>query len=194
MTKDIAEMVLRPHIPTLRACMLDAWQQSLSVQYRLHYELRTKSGIVRDLIVANVKEKFSTVPGTKLLNANGLFFLKIDKFLIRFKKLDANRLTKNYPTVQALALEKQQLEIPDFEGHTILSAGYITNQLDTKIVNAALTCRRGNANDWEIMLGGAEHGFTVLPVQQQFDDELLIRPKKELIGKEKSSEPLQSQS
>ena len=194
MSKDIAEQVLRPHIPTLRACMLDAWKQSLSVPYRLHYELRTKSGIVRDLIVANVKEKFSSIPGTKLIKTKHLFFLQIGNYLIRFKKLDENRLTKNYPTAQAVALEKQQLEIPDFEGHTILSAGYITDSFETKIVSAALTCRRGNVNDWEIMLGGAEHGFAVLPVQQQIDDELLIRPKKELIGKEKLSEPLQSKS
>jgi len=194
MSKDIAETVLRPHIPTLRACMLDAWQQSLTVPYRLHYELRTKSGIVRDLIVANVKEKFASVPDAKLINKKSLFFLKIDNYLIRFKKLDGNRLTKNYPTEQALALENQQLEIPECKGHIILSAGYITDSFETKIVSAALTCRNGASNEWEIMLGGVEHGITVLPVQQQLDDELLIRPKKELMGKEKSSEPLQSKS
>lgn len=192
MSRAAAENVLSPYIPTLRSCILDAWQQFLTVQYRHEYERRTKSGIVRDLIVANVKTKFSTISGAKLITANRMFFLKIGNYLIRFKKLDENRMTTNYPTTQAKALEKQQLEIPEFENHVIVNAGYITDMLGTKVVSAALTLRNGNANEWEIMLGGAEHGFTVLPVQQQIDDEIFVRPRKELIDKEASSEQRQS--
>ena len=121
-----------------------------------------------------------------------MFFLGLGNYLIRFKKFDENRLTRNYQTTQAKALEKQQLEIPAFEQHTIINAGYVTDMFETKVISAALTLRNGNSNDWEILLGGVEHGFTALPVQQQIDDELFIRPRKELIERGASSEPMQS--
>ena len=190
MSKSHAESILAPYIPSLRECMLNAWNQSMMVQFRHQFERRTKSGIVRDLIVANVKELFSTLPGVKLISNKHYFFLKIERYLIRFKKLDENRLTKNYPTQQAVALEKQQLELPGFKGHVILSAGYVTDHFETKIISAALTLRNGDSNEWEIMLGGTEHGFTQLPVQQQIDDEIFVRPRRNLIEKEVSSGPL----
>jgi hypothetical protein len=64
--------------------------------------------------------------------------------------------------------------------------------LETKIVAAFLTCQRDNSNDWEIILGGAEHGFIVIPTQASLDDETQLRPRKDLIEKEVSREPLQS--
>lgn len=194
MNKDHAVKVLTQHIPLLRSCILDAWQQSLTIPFRHNYELRTKSSLMRDLIVANVKEKFSSIAGTKLLQANKLFFLEIDSYLIRFKKLDDNRLPRNYQTPQAVALERQQLEIPGTNGRVFLTAGYMTDSFETKIVSAFLTCQRGKSNDWEIMLGGEEHGFITLPTQQSLDEFITIRPRKELIEKEVFDESLQSKS
>ena len=192
MMKEAAEKVLSPYVPILLSCIVDAWDQSLRVQFRHTYEPRTKSGIVRDLIVANVKEKFSSVPGAKIVQIKNLFFLGIGKYLIRFKKLDTNRLPSNYPTPQAVAIEKQQLEIPETDGRVFLNAGYMVDAIGTRIISAFLTCQIGKTNIWEMMLGGPEQGFVVLPVQQSFGDEIVIRPKKELVDKETEYESPQN--
>ncbi|MDR3580095.1 MAG: hypothetical protein P4L44_09050 [Oryzomonas sp.] len=188
MPKEIAEPILQPHIPLIRSCIIDAWHEGLDDPKWHKYNLRTKRNVVRDFIVFNIQEHFSGIKETKLINSNGYFFLKIERYLIRFKKLDINRLTSNFPTQQAHALEKQQLEIPGFKGHTILNAGYTADRFETKILAAAITKRNGKFNEWEILLGGTEHGFTELPVQQNFDEILPIRPRKDLLPEETKDE------
>jgi hypothetical protein len=164
------------------------------VRVRHHYEQRTKSGIVRDLIVANIKEKFVSMPGVTLIQTRHHFFLKVEQLLIRFKKLNPNRLPQNYPTKRAVALESQELELPGIDGAVFLNAGYRTDISGTKITSAFLTCQRRKVNDWELPLGGADHGIAVLPMQQSFDEEPLIRPKRDLVRKEETGESLQSKS
>lgn len=183
-----AEDILAPFTSSLRACILDAWEQALTVPFRHHFESRTKSGIVRDLIVAKIKERFASIPGVTPIQTKHHFFLKIGKLLIRFKKLNLNRLPQNYPTKQAVALEAQELELPGIEGAVYLNAGYSTDATGTKILSAFLACQRNRANDWELPLGGPEHGLAVLPIQQTFDDEPMIRPRKDLVRKEETGE------
>lgn len=187
-SKTEAQDILAPFVPTLRTSIFEAWDQALKVPNRHQLEPRTKSSMVRDLIVAKVKEKFASIPGATLIETRYHFFLRIQKFLIRFKKLDVNRLPQNYRTKQAVALEAQELDLPGIEGAIYLNAGYNTDATGTKILSAFLTCQRNRSNDWELPLGGAEHGLAVIPIQQSFDDETMIRPRKDLVRKEQASE------
>ena len=190
-SKTDAEIILAPIIPALRSCILGAWDQSLSLPFRHTFESRTKSGIVRDMIVAKIKESFDSFPGVTPIQTKHHFFLGVQNLLIRFKKLNLNRLPQNYPTKQAVALEAQELELPGMGNTVYLNAGYRTDVTATKITSVFLTCQRNKANDWELPLGGMEHGLAVLPIQQSFDDVPLIRPRKELVRKEESGESAQ---
>lgn len=193
-SKEEAELILKPHLPKVLSCIIDGWDSAQKIPNRYKLETRTKSGIVRDFIVDSVKETFEPIPGASPIQINDYFFLRIDKFHIRFKKFDLNRLPRNYPTKQAVALEKQLMELPDVDGQIYLNAGYIPNEFETKILGVYVTCQVGKSNAWEIALGGVENGFVVLPTQQNFDEDVIIRPRKELIEKEVSSEQLQSES
>lgn len=190
-SKPEAEIVLAPIIPSLRSCILDAWDQSLNLPLRHTFESRTKSGIVRDLIVAKIKERFDSSQWATPIQTKHHFFLKAGHLLIRFKKLNLNRLPQNYPTKQAVALEAQELELPGMSNTVYLNAGYSTDMTATRITSVFLTCQRNKSNDWELSLGGTEHGLIVLPVQQSFDDVQIIRPKKELVRKEVNGESAQ---
>ena len=191
LSKEYAEPILNPYLPSLLSCILDGWDSAQQLPDRHKLESGTKSGIVRDFIVDNVKEVFGSTPEVTPIQIKDYFFLRIDRFHIRFKKLDYNRLPRNYPTKQATALEKQLLELPDVNDQIYLNAGYITNEFETKVLGAYVTCQIGKVNQWEIALGGVENGFTALPTQQAFDETRIIRPKKELIGnKEVNGEPL----
>lgn len=193
-SRESAELTLKPHLPTLLSCILDGWDQAQNIPHRHKLESRTKSGIVRDLIVDEVKRKFDSIPGATPIQLNDYFFLRIGRLHIRFKKFDANRLPRNYPTRQAMSLEDQTLELPDINNQVFLNAGYVPNKFESKILGAYVTYQVGKSNEWEIALGGIENGFVVLPTQQSFDEGLIIRPRKELIEKEVFSEPLQSKS
>lgn len=193
--REEAKNVLAPHFPLLRSCIHDAWAQSLTVPFRHHFKSRTKSCIVHDLIIAQVKERFVSIEGVSLAQTKHYLFLKVGNYLIRFKKLDINRLPMNYSTQQAVALECQELTLPGMEDHILLNAGYRTDTLGIKIAAVFLTCQRGKINEWEIMLeGGSELGYIPVPTQQTFDDDNLIRVKQGLIRKEETGEPLQSKS
>ena len=193
-SKEESEELLKPYLPKLLSCILDGWDAAQKIPDRRKLEKSTKSGIVRDYIVDNIKETFDPITGAIPIQINDYFFLRIDKFHIRFKKFDINRLPRNYPTKQAVALEKQLLELPDVDGQIYLNAGYIPNEFETKILGVFVTCQIGKSNAWEIALGGVENGFVILPTQQTFDEDLVIRPRKELIKKEVSSEQPQSES
>lgn len=187
-SKAEAENILAPIMSPLRSCILEAWEQSLNLPFRHNFESRTKSGIVRDMIVAKVKERFDSFPGVTPIQTKHHFFLRVENFLIRFKKLNLNRLPQNYPTKQAVALEAQELELPGMGNTIYLNAGYSADETGTRIISMFLTCQRNKSNEWELALGGAEHGLVVLPVQQSFDDVQIIRPKKELVRKEATGE------
>lgn len=193
-SKEDAEPVLKPHIPNLLACIVEAFALSMEMPYRIDFESRTKSTILRDLIVRKVKEKFEEVPEATPFYTPHYFFLRIENFLIRVKKLDRNNLPNNVRTKQAVALTEQQFVIPETDGSVLLNLGYKINSARTKITSAFLTCQRGRTNEWDIPLGGTAEGFIVLPTQPSFDEYMNIRPRKELIRKEETRDSLQSKS
>ena len=78
------------------------------------------------------------------MKKRGLAMLAIDqRIALRVKKMDNNLLTSNNPTMQSIAFESQQLDLPGFEGVIYLNLGYVMNKIGTSIDGVYVTCPDG---------------------------------------------------
>jgi hypothetical protein len=136
------QIILRPHIVRFSriAWPIYAHYLELPDSHRLAYDARAEANILHRYMVENAKRQFEGVPGAQFLETNG-FHLGIDgagygidgAAICRFKKLDDNGQSSNYPTDRAEALRKnEQLKgLP--EDATFVDLGYTLNDLRTSI-------------------------------------------------------------
>lgn len=124
---------------------------------------RTKANLIRDYVVHHARLSFQERADTKIIEKGGLFVVLInDKFAIRFKKLNKDKLSSNIPTKQATRFSTNQLilSFPEFQHNiTNLDAGYVSDTNYTfynGVSDAYLVCRNGNNLYWSLKLDSAD--------------------------------------
>eukprot|EP01012_Entosiphon_sulcatum_P056712 TRINITY_DN80401_c0_g1_i1.p2 TRINITY_DN80401_c0_g1~~TRINITY_DN80401_c0_g1_i1.p2 ORF type:complete len:220 (-),score=18.15 TRINITY_DN80401_c0_g1_i1:1189-1800(-) len=129
---------------------------------------RTKANLIRDYVVHYARLSFQERTDAKIIEKGGLFVILInDKFAIRFKKLNKDKLSSNIPTRQATRFSTNQLilSFPDFQHNiTNLDAGYISDTNYTfydGVRDAYLVCRNGNNLYWSLKLDSADSIVTL---------------------------------
>ena len=110
---------------------------------RYEYSPGTVANILRDLIVAQARKSFDSVPGTGFITVRRMLIFHIRGFVVcRFKMLDRLKQPKNVPTSQSRAFRFQD-EIPGFPPRAVkMNIGYIWNRLRTGYAELWITDRK----------------------------------------------------
>jgi len=154
-TREAALEQLAPILPILRDAILGGWNEyrEQPVELQLKYTPRTRANAVRDLILDRVRVGVDGMPGVKIVKARGLDLLSLLgdtlQLLIRFKKLDRNKLASSYPTMQAQLFDLQ-LPLEGVPTATRLSAGYQLTKDQGDIAGIFVTCQVGAHLAWDI--------------------------------------------
>ncbi len=148
-SEEAARAILKPYENDLQDCIISAWNTYSQYAFRHIHTARTRACIVHDHMVDNARQRFENRPNTRTYEIGGVFFVEIEeKVLIRFKKLDEDKLSCNIPTQQSLEF-LGQMELPHMPPKvTRLIAGYELNGLQTAIRAVSITCPNGSHNAW----------------------------------------------
>lgn len=140
-------------------------------------KLRTTYNLIYDFIESHARNTFDAVPGVKILDHNGLFLLLVrDKLVLRFKKLNNEKMPSNIPTIQATYYMNQELELPNYPHHTMLIVGYELDHLKTRLQEITITCPNGNSNLWSFNIDGTQGAEIVeLPISVSSEPDIPIR-------------------
>lgn len=151
-----AESILNVHFDVIAKCINDGFEdcQGFISEWNrnkkpINFEKRTIANLVHDFIKERVKDQYSQIENVETKEFNKIFGLHIDKkFLIRFKKINADFTTSNIKTKQTRNFEKQA----EIEGlpkqATFLYAGYIPNPTWTSIKDIFIMCKSGGNVIW----------------------------------------------
>lgn len=151
-----ADSILNVHFDVIAKCISDGFEdcQGFINEWNrnkkpINFEKRTIANLVHDFIKDRVKQQYSQIENVETKEFNKIFGLHIDKkFLIRFKKINADYTTSNVKTKQTRNFEKQ-VEIEGLPKQaTFLYAGYIPNPTWTSIKDIFIMCKNGGNVIW----------------------------------------------
>ena len=133
-----AKILLAPYHNDLYACLMKAWQRWVSEFAPLLPDTspRARANMVYDLIIDEGRRRLSGQWGVKFVEGQSRYLLNVkDRLIVRFKKLDENLQTHNYPTLLSLQFDDQM----DLPGSGFVSSlprvtvGYRLKNFDTEI-------------------------------------------------------------
>jgi hypothetical protein len=125
------------------------------------------------------RDRFSESAGAEVVEGR-TFFLEFDKrALVRFKKVNAELRTSNYPTARAKALDGQML-FEDGPDLPIITVGYEPDAVWSKLVSVTVFFAIDKDPRWNYELTGKTdndnsnvHAFSPLA------DEVIVKPKRQ---------------
>ena len=100
-------------------------------------------------MVAIADDKLTGKPGVVFKNIQGLkVWIVADKATIRFKKMDEDGRSRNYPTKQAKAFDRQ-MALPGIPHPPLnLVVGYLLDPTGTKVERVQVAMPAGKAINW----------------------------------------------
>jgi hypothetical protein len=155
LSKTQAELVLGSNLKQIRDCVVGAFQKYRSdySANALVHTARSRASIIHDHMIASARATFANDKGVRIFSKRGLSLINVkDSLLLRFKKMDKEKRTRNILTQQSF-LFRAQLELPGIPAElTHLEAGYVLNDLQTALDGVYITCPNGKALEWFIDL------------------------------------------
>ena len=153
---------LAPYLGKLSECIDLGWNDFERECSHIRHKTspRSRACIVHDNIVNRARKLFEEEENIILYDRNGTLMLQIEEdFLLRFKKLDEDKISKGINTQERIDFLDQELpELPGICRGTNVIAGYELNRLQTDIKEITVTCPSGKQNSWiiELQRYGAE--------------------------------------
>lgn len=127
---------------------------------------RTKSSLINDHIIHNIKTEFEHDPHVHPFPKNGSYRLSIDNgaIIIRMKKLNKKGRSSNIPTQEVLNfIEQTSLFAPEYSIN--LDAGYVADGFLSKIL---IACPHGKNVEWMIDLDEATNNANIIIATDAF--------------------------
>jgi len=157
LTLEEAEEILSPFRERLNRCIQHGWDVWKTDYQHKHHILnaRARAAIVFDEIVFRALVEFPTIPGqVKALRTANTFLLYIgDSITLRFKKIRKNGRCSNILTHQQILFRAQvQMSFPSMLDGTLVSAGYVLDDLQQEIVRKSVVCHLDNDVLWQMPL------------------------------------------
>ena len=147
--------VLDPYADDLFAVVRAGWAEWLALPAAARAVLadaRTRANVVWAFMVAEAKARFHDRPGVVIREGNNtVTFLVHSQVLCRFKKLDEDGRSANYPTLFALQYNTQT-ELAGMPEAARVDVGYVLNPLGTAVVHVMVACRDGDEVAWSYAL------------------------------------------
>jgi hypothetical protein len=152
-SKEDAHAHLEPYFGLIRQPIDLAW-----ADWKSHYSATkhvltptAQANVVWSHMWDHVRGTFSNVPHTTVIEEGGIHAVAIDcgtvTFLLRYKKLDIDRMSKNVRTHQSRAF-RAQMEIEGLPKSVHIEAGYILNATGTSFESVELVCPKPNGINW----------------------------------------------
>jgi len=157
LTLEEAEEVLVPYRERLNRCIQHGWDVWKNDYQHKHHILhaRARAAIIFDEIVFCAMEEFPDVPGAvKAVRTASTFMLYIgDSITLRFKKIRKNGRCSNILTKQQVLFRAQvQLNFPTMMDGTLVSAGYVLDDLQQELLRKTIVCHLDDSVLWEMPL------------------------------------------
>lgn len=133
-TIDDIRLTLEPFHDELHACVAAAWRRwkdEFAPRLQLPY-LRCRANVIYDLMIEEARKRFSGSPDVTIVEDVQRALLVIGDLLLRFKKVDDQLHTRNYPTQGALQFDGQ-LRLPGIPRGTRVTVGYRIDELQQKL-------------------------------------------------------------
>jgi hypothetical protein len=120
------ESVFREHGESLSNCIFPAWDM-WDAHLRTNFSLPSKTlraNVMHGLMVEQARKIFGNNPKAVIIEKDHRFLVELNhSVLIRFKLLDDDLMTRNYPTQLTIDYDRQ-LDIPGFPKSIRVTAGY----------------------------------------------------------------------
>jgi hypothetical protein len=119
------QRVLEPYHDALHACVIAAWKrwkEDFAPRLQLPYP-RCRANVIYDLMIEEARKRFSGLPEVAIVEGVQRALLSVGDLLLRFKKVDDQLHTRNYPTQGALQYDAQ-LRLPGVPRGTRVTIGY----------------------------------------------------------------------
>jgi len=116
----------------------------------IEHDARAQASCTYTHMVAAADRRFVAREGVVPLEIRGLkvWLFEGAGIVVRFKKMDEDGRTRNYPTKQALAFDRQ-LELPGIPPKPVrLTAGYLLDPSGTELVRAQISRPEGRSVLW----------------------------------------------
>jgi hypothetical protein len=154
LSRDSIEAVmerLSPALDTLDAIPRRAFQiyRAYNPEHLLDHDPRTQATCVYSHMAAEAIRQFAGRADIVEREVRGLRLWMIeDHTVMRFKKMDEDGTTRNYPTKQAKAFDYMQ-ELPGIPRlPTRITVGYVLDATETQILRVQLARPNGRRVDW----------------------------------------------
>ena len=134
-TEDKGKFILSPHHDALYACLMEAWENWLTLAQRFPDPLaRTRANNVYQFMLDRATEHFQKTRGVHRVQSQGRILLNVkNEVIVGFKKLSHKLRTQNYPTLFSLMYDAQM----DLEGIPSqlprVTVGYQLKNFETEI-------------------------------------------------------------
>lgn len=155
-TIDDIRRTLEPFHDELHGCVAAAWRRwkdDFAPRLQLPY-LRCRANVIYDLMIEEARKRFSGSPEVTIIEDAQRALLGIGDLVLRFKKVDDQLHTRNYPTQGALQFDGQ-LRLPGIPRGTRVTVGYRIDELQQKLsaVFVILAVGRRVQGAYEILPG-----------------------------------------
>jgi hypothetical protein len=116
----------------------------------VEHDVRAQASCTYAHMVAAADRRFIGRDGVKPLDIRGLKVWLFEQagVVVRFKKMDEDGRTRNYPTNQALNFDKQR-HLPGLPPEPVrLAAGYVLDATGTELLRSQISCPNGRDVLW----------------------------------------------
>lgn len=180
--KDEAVELLEPHLSTIDQVVRDAWTSWMDSSHTGSWSKRGRANFMWEEINTNAKQAFASGDTIKPIPVNNSCLYMLDKLVFRFKKLNENGLTCNYPTQASLDFHAQS-ELPGVPEVARLEVGYLLNKIETKVEEVVISYRESDSVEWSIKLSEHLVASNVVSMEQNNENvnEAAIERKSSLV-------------
>lgn len=146
---------LAPYIANIREFSQKAWDyyhNELPPKAQVIFSSRSRASTLHDLMIHFANEFVTTNEQARSFERQQMHgIVLLEKYAIRFKKLDEGGKSRNQPSMQVTCF-REQTELDGIDAIHNLELGYILDQWQSKIVDVRLVCPSGEANAWAFSL------------------------------------------
>lgn len=128
----------------------------------------TRASIVWERMVDRAMESFFEADGVQVREQDDtVSFVFDESLLLRLKKGDSKKLTRNYPTITALSYHHHDNDLFGYPGLYRVEVVYVLNELETEVEGVYVVAREGSKKLWDFELKGSNENILALPVTPQ---------------------------
>lgn len=132
------------------------------------------------LMVDEARDRFSDIEGVDIIDGQTFLVKFADRLLVRFKKIDPELKTANYPTTRAMAFDAQS-HLPDLPPVPRVTIGYEPDTVWANLVSVAVLFPIRKRAVWSYELTGKSNS---LHAMSPLAETVIVKPKKQLTMEE----------